>query len=281
MYWTQPLDETEGSDQSIAVTALPDEHDPSRILQGLLGGSTPDHPPLGRAIVSDVTRETVGTLESVASLLRDRRRDARPILVGVSANPRAVDEVSDAFELTLAVGSDHESYLPGVKRFVPTLCTEHQMFALGDRFSIRAGTVDVGGLHPGNRIDVERVAHELRADRGIPLHHWAEQRDPDAFVFAAPGSWHDTVRDALGDIGPVLAGQGSRGGQIAVAGLVFDSEAARRGAAATVPDDGEGDPDEQAVPDRAIGSTARFPDREAREEAIEELGEAATDNDDD
>jgi hypothetical protein len=261
----------------MTITTLRDDHDPSRIVQGLLGGATPDHPPLGQAIVSEVTRETAGTLTSAASLLRDRRRDARPVLLGVSASPRTLDEVSEAFELTLAVGTDHESYLPGVERFLPTLCTEHQVFGLGDRFSIRAVSVDVGRLYPGNRGDVDRVAHELRVDRGIPLHHTAAQRDPDAFVFAAPGEWHDVVRDALGDIGPVLAGQGGQGGEIAVAGLVFESESTQPGAAEGEPADGDDESDERPVPDRATGSAARFPDEAAREEAIDGLGETAAD----
>lgn len=276
-FWTEPRDGTDPSDRSMSVATLRNEHDPSRIVAGLLGGATPDHPPLGQAIVSEVTRETAGTLTSAASLLRDRRRDARPVLVGVSANPRALDEVSDAFELTLAVWSDHESYLPGIKRFLPTLCTEHQVFGLGDRFSIRALSVDVGGLHPGNRADVDRVAHELRVDRGIPLHHMAEGRDPDAFVFAAPGGWHDVVRDALGDVGPVLAGQGCQGGQVAVAGLVFDPGSTRRVATEAEPVDGGDDPDERTVPDRPVGSAARFPDETTREEALDGLGETATD----
>lgn len=262
----------------MSVTELRAEHDPGRIVEELVGGDVPDHPPLGQALVSEVTREARETLTSVAALLRERRRDARPVLVAVPYHRGALDAVSEAYDLTVTVAPHRTGYLPGVKQFLATLCTDHQTFALGDRLSIRAVTVDVAGLRPTDRGDADRVAHRLRADRGVPLHERAAVGSPDAFVFAAPGAWHDVTRGALAELAPVLGGQGSPAQQITAAGLVFEDAGDRRTGQPR-----EDDPRREAADardggvDHPVGSAARFPDPASRAAALEELGDGDPD----
>jgi len=284
MVWNQPIGVQEDPEARVLRHSAQHAQNPQRILDRLIGDDRPAHPPVGHVVIAEITRETADTLVTVARRLRERRRDARPVVVAIPHHPEALQRVAAVFELTITIAPHQTSFLPGVRRFLPSLYAEHGLFAFGSLASMRANRVDVSEFQADNSAAVERITHRLRVDRGVPLHRIAEVRPPSAFLYAAPEPFEDTVQSTLTDIAPVAGGFSVEVPTIAVAGLSFEEPQVAEGAYTgtstrtfeTGPMETDGTVDESGEP-HPVGNEAYFPDAESRRAAAEQLLEDDSD----
>lgn len=212
----------DSSDQLIEQFSMPKETDPEAIVGKLLGSDKPRRDPAGAALISEIDRQSYGTLLTVAEELRVKRRDTQPLLVGIPSHDPTVGALQRAFDTILLVESNKQEYLPLLKPYLPALFTA-QTGAIGSARVIER--IDVTDDEP----DSTDVQSELRARKGEPLHTLAEVEYPELYAFAAPSKFHELARQALDDLGSVVYTLETDAPMIQIVGFSFiDDEAAAR-----------------------------------------------------
>lgn len=235
------------------VISIPDGTDYESIVERARIGDAVD--PTGFIVISDVKRSSLSTLEGLVNEIRTYWRGKPVMLVGIDYHFQTLWQLSEVFDVTLAVAPDQEHWIDRIDQHLPGLL--RNCGQLGPLGSARVAPIPLGDNSP----ESEAITGAMRSNRGEPLHELADVDFPQFYAYRAPGPFANPAEHVLNDMGRVIDRQATSDGTLQVTGFVFDVEAediADR--IATHLATANGDPEERATnnhqdPTPAAGTT--------------------------